>query len=203
MACEHSKRMFGRWCPAWSHSGDGGWVPRKSRDHDDVRTRFTRGNVLPAATSLIAVAVMGVASFLPYVQYPWTDGIFSFPSTSAPITVSEISSTLAQGTDASLALVTLIVLGVVTAMYLLGIARRITGIASIGAALLAVTIAVTYPGTLVIGPPVPAYGFYVFVTAAAVAVIAGLVMVWTSFRGAGGVAKGQPGSIPSALARRA
>ena len=134
--------------------------------------------------SLLAVAVMSWASFLPYVQYPWTDGIFSFPSAGGVPSGPELTTSLAQGSDASLVLVTLVVLGVGAATHLVGIRRRITGVASFGASLIAVAIAGTYPATLVVGPPVIDYGFYVFVVAATVAAIAGLVMVVMSFRGA-------------------
>lgn len=149
-----------------------------------MRSRLTSSGNLPAVIALVAVAVMGVALFLPYVDYPWTDGIFSYPSTGGLPTAPVFTASLAQGSDASRILATLVVLGVATALYLLGVRRRITGVAAVGASLIAVAIAAIYPTTLVIGPPVIDYGFFVFVVAATVAAIAGLVMVVTSFRGA-------------------
>jgi hypothetical protein len=132
---------------------------------------------------LIAVAVMSLASFLPYLQYPWTEGIYSFPSVGAPTGPAPTTS-LAQGSDAFVVLVTLVVVGLVAAANLVGIRRRITGVASFGTALIAVATGASFPSTLVIGPPVIDYGFFVFVVAGTVAAIAGLVMVLMSFRDA-------------------
>jgi hypothetical protein len=145
-------------------------------------TRRAVETALPAVIALLAVAVMSWASFLPYVQFPWMDGSISFPSGSHPSGPLPTSS-LAQGRDAYLVLVTLVVLGAAATTHLVGIRRRITGVASFGASLISVAIAVIYPATLGVAAPID-YGFYPFVAGATVAAIAGLVMVVTSFRGA-------------------
>jgi hypothetical protein len=94
-----------------------------------------------------------------------------------------LPTSLAQGSDADFVLVTLVVLGVATVAHFVGIRRRFTGVASFGASLIAVAIAGSFPATLVVGAPAIDYGSYVFVVAATVAAIAGLVMVVMSFRG--------------------
>jgi hypothetical protein len=146
-------------------------------------TRLAMGTALPAVIALLAVALMSWASFLPYVQFPWTDGNISLPSGFGLPTGPLPASSLAQGPDAFLVLVTLVVLGADAGAHLVGIRRRVTGVASFGASLTLVAIGVIYPATL--GVPAPMdYGFYYFVAGATVSAIAGLVMVVTSFRGA-------------------
>jgi hypothetical protein len=146
-------------------------------------TRLVMDTVLPAVIALLAVVLMSWASFLPYVQFPWTDGSISLPSGGGLPTGPLPTSSLAQGPDAYLVLVTLAVLGMAAATHLVGIRKRVTGVVSFGASLISVAIAVIYPATL--GAPAPIdYGFYPFVAGATVAAIAGFVMVVMSFRGA-------------------
>lgn len=146
-------------------------------------TRLAVDTALPAGAALVAVLLMSWASFLPFVQFPWTDRNISLPSGSGLPTGPLPTSSLAQGPDAYLVLVTVVVLGAAAATHLVGIRRRVTGVASFGASLIAVAIAVIYPASL--GDPAPIdYGFYPFVAGATVAAIAGLVMVMMSFRGA-------------------
>jgi hypothetical protein len=146
-------------------------------------TRLAVDTALPAVIALLAVSLMSWASFLPYVQFPWTDGGISLPSGSALPAGPLPTSSLAQGPDAYLVLVTLAVLGAAAATHLVGIRRRVTGVASFGASLIAVAIALIYPAILGVPAPID-YGFYPFVAGATVAVISGLVMMVMSFRGA-------------------
>lgn len=145
-------------------------------------TRLAMATALPAVISLIAVGVMGGASFLPFVQYPWTDGIFSFPSAgglpSGPGPTSSIS-----GYYTFYLLDTLVVLALAAAAHLVGFRPRTTGIVCLGASVAAVAFACRYVATQ--GAPVlMEYGFYLFVAAAVVAAVAALVMVGMTFRGA-------------------
>jgi hypothetical protein len=144
-------------------------------------TRLASETALPAAIALLTVAVISWASFLPYVQFSWADGGFSFPEGSFP-TGPPPTSFFAQGSDAFLLLVTLAVLGVAAASHLVGIRRRITGVATFGASLVAVAIVGSFQGTLGFGTSVDD-GFYVLLAAATVAALAGLAMVVLSFRG--------------------
>lgn len=119
------------------------------------------------------------AAFLPFVDLPWADGLLSGP----PAPVANVS--LAQGSDAQLVLMTLLVLGVATTTHLWGIRRRITAVTSLGASLVALAAAASFPATFGgVGTPAPSdSGFYLFVAAATVGAVAALVMVAMSFRG--------------------
>jgi hypothetical protein len=144
-------------------------------------TRLAAVTALPAAVALLAVGVMSVASFLPYAQYPWTDGIFSLPSGGIPGGPLETAN-FAGGSYAFSILLTLVLLGGAAAIHLIGMHQRFTAVVSLGASLAALSLAVLYLPTLDFGPALLDYGFDVFVAAASLAAIAGLAMVVLSFR---------------------
>jgi hypothetical protein len=138
---------------------------------------------LPAAIALVAVVVMSGASFLPSAQYPWTDGIFSFPSAgglpSGPLTTSNFAG---SSYNVSI-LLTLVVLGGAATIHVVGMHRRVTAVVALGASLAALGLAALYLPTLSFGPALLDYGFFVYLAAASVAGLASLVMVVMSFRG--------------------
>jgi hypothetical protein len=144
-------------------------------------TRLGVVTALPGAVALLAVGVMSVASFLPDAQYPWTDGIFSLPSSGIPGGPLETSN-FAGGSYAFSILLTLVVLGGAAAIHLVGMHRRFTAVVSLSASLAALALAVLYLPTLDFGPALIDYGFVVFVAAASLAAIAGLAMLVLSFR---------------------
>jgi hypothetical protein len=146
-------------------------------------TRLAIRTALPAGTCLLAVVVMGVASLLPYVQFEWTDGIFSYPSAGGPPSGPGPTANFAEGEYAVFLLMTLVVVGVAAATHLLGMQRRITAVVVFVFSLAALSFAWIYPATLGVGPVLMDYGLYLFAAAAAVSVIAGIVMVVLSFRG--------------------
>jgi hypothetical protein len=146
-------------------------------------TRLAITTALPAGACLVAIAVMGVASLLPYVQFEWTDGIFSYPSAGGPPSGPGPTANFAEGKYAVFLLMTLVVLGVAAATHLLGMQRRITAVVVLVFSLAALSFTWIYPATLDVSPVLMAYGLYLFAAAAAVSVIAGIVMVVASFRG--------------------
>jgi hypothetical protein len=152
--------------------------------------RFPRG--VPAWLCLACVAVMGWASFLPYMSIPawWNDGLSIGPSS-----VYLASWSLADGYEARLVIVLLAVLGVGSIASLAGIRRRFSAIisliTSVGLVVLAqflsgdggrhVLPAWVLPGSggevAPVEPVTVGVGYNLFIAGAVLAVIASLIMV--------------------------
>jgi hypothetical protein len=149
------------------------------RDDAVMRSRLTWGSAVPTLVCLLAVSAMCWAAFLPFVEITWGDCLACGPP-APPLTES-----LAQGSRGQLVLVMLVVLGIAASLHLAGIRRRIAAFVVLGASLIVVDAAVSWPGSFTgLGTPPPIdYGFYPFVFAAMVAAVAALVMVAMSFRG--------------------
>lgn len=156
---------------------------------------------VPGWLCLACVAVMGWASFLPYMTIPawWNDGL---PGPGQPA-VTIASWSLADGDVARLAIVLLAVLAVAGIATLAGIRRRVSAfvslIASVGLVLFAefassdggrhVLPAWVLPGSggevAPVEPVTVGVGYYVFLAGAVIAVIASLMnfmkIEWSGF----------------------
>jgi hypothetical protein len=164
-----------------SHPGYGHTRGKDARDDAGVRSRLTWGSAAPPVVCLLAVAVMSWAAFSPFVDITWGDCLVCGPP-APPLTES---LTQAAGSRGQLVLVLLVVLGIASATHLGGIRRRMTAVVALGASLIAIYAAVSWPGSFTgVGTPPPIdYGFYVFVGGAIVAAAAAVVMVAAGVRG--------------------
>jgi hypothetical protein len=130
---------------------------------------------------------MCAASFLPYTGGNWGDGL---PVGGRwTIQSSQVTIPIISGSDAWLVLGTAVTLGFVAACHLAGLRRQTTSFIALAIALVALGLAFKLPGTwkqdgVVYGEPYLLYGgFYVFLAAAATAVMGALLMFVTGFVG--------------------
>jgi hypothetical protein len=151
-------------------------------DDTHVATRPSLLSIVPGAVCLIAVVMMSWAAFLPFIGW-WGDSL-----NTAVNSPEQNAQRLAQGSDASLVLGTLLILAMLAVSHAAGIRRHITAIACLGASAAILSLALKLPGTyeqdgVTYGQPMALdAGFYLFVCGAVVAVIAALVMMVMRFR---------------------
>jgi hypothetical protein len=157
-----------------------------------MRTRLRSLGTPPGAICLLAVVLMSVAAVLPFLEAPTYGGL---SGCCGPQTTQLVHSLL-QGYDAAWVVVTLLILGAAAASHLAGIRPRIAAVCCLAASITALAFALfesSNGGSRVLtgGWGLPnTYGnsehlaldagFYLFLSGAAVAVIASVIMLVTS-----------------------
>lgn len=160
-----------------------------------MRARLRFLGILPGAVCLLTVPLLGVAAMLPFLEAPTYGGL---SGCCGPQTTQLVHSLL-QGYDAAWVVVILLILGVAAASRLAGIFPRIADVCCLATSTIALMFALferSDGGSRVLtgGWGLPnTYGtsehlaldagFYLFLGAAAVAVIASVIMVVTGTGG--------------------
>jgi hypothetical protein len=128
---------------------------------------------------VIGAAIMGAATFVPYVGW-YGDGLLT-----ADEYPNQVSSTLITGSDVWFVLGVIATLVVAAVCHVAGFRRRATNFLALGASLVAAGLAVKLPGTyfqdgIMYGTPhLIDVGVYMFLGGAATSVVGALLMAAT------------------------
>jgi hypothetical protein len=123
-----------------------------------------------------AAVIMFVATFLPYIGW-YGDGL-----SAADQYPNQVSTTLITGSDAWLVLGTIVTVGFLAVIHVIGFRRRVVGFVALAASLVAVGLAVKLPGTwlqdgVTYGTPyLVDAGFYVFLGGALTSLVGAMFM---------------------------
>jgi hypothetical protein len=129
---------------------------------------------------VMAIAVMSVASFLPFLQTPCGGCLRTLTYT------AQESRGLAQAPDAWVALALLLVLATVAILHMAGIRPALTAFACLAVSFAAVAFplvevgnygSLVFPGATALNPMTTETGFYTFLLGAAIASLASLTLV--------------------------
>jgi hypothetical protein len=132
---------------------------------------------------MTAIAVMGVATFLPFLRTPCGDCL------ATPTDTLQVSTGLVQAQDAWVVLAILICLATTAALHVVGMRPALTALGCLGLSLIAVAFpfveigdngARVFPGATAVNPMATEVGFYVFILGATIAAVASLILVLRS-----------------------
>lgn len=172
------------------------------RKDDDRKMRLRAGyrHWILVGVLAIAIAVMGVASFMPFLQTP-CGGCLDTPTYTL-----QLSRELAQAPDAWIVIATLLLLAIAATLHVARIRPALTALACLGLSVVALGFpfaevsnngSLVFPGATAINPMTTEAGFSVFLGGAALACLAATLLVVASLRRDDGQARNhsEPGPL--------